>query len=124
MNAFGEWEGGTSSLGREAKREVVLVSRLRPMLEKLNADLPAEALDAAVEELTRDRSALSLVEGNREIDKLLRGGVKVTIPDRERGGQRVEVVRVFDWDEATANDFLLVSQFWVSGDLYLPSARI
>lgn len=118
MNAFGEWEGGTSSLGREAKREVVLVSRLRPMLEKLNADLPAEALDAAVEELTRDRSALSLVEGNREIDKLLRGGVKVTIPDRERGGQRVEVVRVFDWDEATANDFLLVSQFWVSDDLY------
>jgi len=27
-----------------------------------------------VEELTRDRSVLSLVEGNREIDKLLRGG--------------------------------------------------
>ncbi len=45
-------------------------------------------------------SALSLEEGNREIDKLLRGGVKVTIPDRERGGPRVEVVRVTDWDDA------------------------
>lgn len=89
LNAYDEWSGGGSSLGREAKREVVLVSRLRPVLEKLNPDLPAEALDAAEEELTRDRSALSLVEGNREIDKLLRGGVKVTIPDRERGGQRV-----------------------------------
>jgi len=47
-----------------------------------------------VEGLTRDffLSALSLVEGNREIDKLLRGGVKAAIPDRERGGQRVDVV--------------------------------
>jgi type I restriction enzyme R subunit len=72
-NAYDEWSGGVSALGREAKREVVLVSRLRPVLETLNPELPAEALDAAVEELTRDRSALSLVEGNREIDKLLRG---------------------------------------------------
>ena len=118
VNAYDEWSSGASSLGREAKREVVLVSRLRSVLEKLNAELPAEALDAAVEELTRDRSALSLVEGNREIDKLLRGGVKVTIPDRERGGQKTEVVRVIDWDDAAANDFLLVSQFWISGDLY------
>ena len=66
------------------------------MLEKLNPELPAEALEAAVEELTRDRSALSLVEGNWEIDNLMRGGVKVTIPDRQRGGQRVDVVRVID----------------------------
>lgn len=62
------------------------------------------ALDAAVKELTRDRSALSLVEANREIDKLLRGGVKVTIPDRERGGQRTEVVRVIDWAIFPAED--------------------
>lgn len=48
--------------------------------------------DTAVEELTRDRSALRLVEANREIDKLLRGGVKVKIPDRERGGQRTDAV--------------------------------
>lgn len=91
VNAYDEWAGGVSVLGRETKREVVLVSRLRPVLEKLNPELPAEALDAAVEELTRDRSALSLVEANREIDKLLRGGVKVTIPDHERGGLRVDV---------------------------------
>jgi hypothetical protein len=88
VNAWDEWSTGVSNLGRETRREVVLVSRLTPVLRTLNAELPAEALDAAVEELTRDRSALSLVEANREIDKLLRGGVKVTIPDRERGGQR------------------------------------
>ena len=118
MNAYDEWAGGASSLGREAKREVVLTSRLKPALQSLNPDVPEQAIEGAMEELTRDRSALSLVEGNREIDKLLRGGVKVTIPDRERGGQRIEVVRVIDWDDATANDFLLVSQFWITGDLY------
>ncbi|BCX49783.1 hsd R type ideoxyribonuclease, type irestrication, R subunit [Haloferula helveola] len=118
VNAYDEWSSGASSLGREAKREVVLTGRLKPALESLNPELPAEALDAAVEELTRDRSALSLVEANREIDKLLRGGVKVKIPDRERGGQRTEVVRVVDWDDPGKNDLLLVSQFWIAGELY------
>ncbi len=116
--AYDEWASGKSSLGRETKREVVLVDRLRPALATLNPGLPAEALEAAVEELSRDRSALSLVEANREIDRLLRGGVKVTFPDRKRGGQRTEVVRVIDWNAGEANDFLLVSQFWISGDLY------
>jgi type I restriction enzyme R subunit len=118
MNAYDEWASGVSALGREAKREVVLTGRLKPALQRLNPDLPVEAIEGAVEEICRDRSALSLVEANREIDKLLRGGVKVSFPDRERGGQRVEVVRVIDWDDAAANDFLLVSQFWISGELY------
>lgn len=128
VNAYDEWSllrqgyggqaGLVSQLGREAKREVVLTGRLKPALQSLNPELPAEALDAAVEELTRDRSALSLVEANREIDKLLRGGVKVKIPDKVRGGQRTEVVRVVDWDDPAANDFLLVSQFWIAGELY------
>jgi hypothetical protein len=36
---------------------VVLVSRLRAALERLNPALPPEAITAAVDELTRDRSA-------------------------------------------------------------------
>ncbi len=45
-------------LGRETKGEVVLVSRLRAALERLNSTLPPEALTAAVDELIRDRSAM------------------------------------------------------------------
>jgi type I restriction enzyme, R subunit len=44
------------------------------------------AIEGAVEEICRDRTALSLVEANREIDKLLKQGVKVSFPDREHGG--------------------------------------
>ena len=119
VNAYDEWAGGRSQLGRDGKREVVLTGRLRPMLVKLNAGLPPEAIEGAVEELSRDRTALSLVEANREIYKLLKEGVKVGFPDQEHGGQRVEVVRVIDWETPDNNDFLLASQFWVAGELYL-----
>ncbi len=118
-NCYGEWQGGVSDLGREGKREVVLTGRLKAALLSLNPDLPVEAIDGAVEELSRDRTALSLVEANREIAKLLKGGVTVKFPDRENGGQRVEVVAVIDWEVPDNNDFLLASQFWVAGALYL-----
>ncbi len=41
---------GEISLGRETAAEVVLVSRLRPALERLNPDLPAEAITIAFDE--------------------------------------------------------------------------
>ncbi len=117
-NCYDEWASGASCLGREAKRDVVLIDRLRPALESLNPDLPAEAVDAAIEELTRDRSALSLAEANREIFRLLRSGIQVKVEDRRSGGQEVKLVRVVDWDDPERNDFFITSQFWVSGELY------
>ena len=48
-----------------------------------------EAIEGAVEAICRDRTALSLAEANREIDKLLKQGVKVSFPDPEHGEQRV-----------------------------------
>jgi type I restriction enzyme R subunit len=119
VNCYDEWVGGVSNQGRDGKREVVLVVRLRPALQRLNPDLPVEAIEGAVEEICRDRTALSLAEANREIDKLLKQGVKVSFPDQEHGGQRVEVVSVVDWEVPENNDFLLGSQFWVAGELYL-----
>ena len=61
---------------------------------------------------------MSLAGANREVWELLRDGVKVSVPDRERGGQKTERVRVIDWDNPLANDFLLVSQMTITGDLY------
>ena len=110
--------GRGSWLGRETKSEVVLVPKLRSALERLNPELPADAINSAIDELARDRSAMSLAAANREIWELLRDGVKVSVPDRERGGQKTERVRVIDWDNPQANDFLLVSQMTITGDLY------
>ncbi len=67
-------------LGRETPAEVVLRPRLAAALARLNPALPVEALALAVEELCRDRSALSPVQANREIYDLLRDGVRVSVP--------------------------------------------
>ena len=85
---------------------------------RLNPALPPEAITAAVDELTRDRSAMSLEAANREVYLLLKEGIKVSVPDRERGGQKTERLRVIDWEHPANNDFLLVSQFSVTGALY------
>ena len=105
-------------LGRETKSEVVLAVRLRNVLVRLNPSLPLEAISAAVDELSRDRSAMLPAAANRELWALMRDGVKVSVPDLARGGQKDERVRVVDWDDPTANDFLLVSQMTIVGQLY------
>ena len=54
LDCFDEFsQVGGSPLGRETKSEVVLTSRLRPALQRLNPDASHAAVDAAIEELTR-----------------------------------------------------------------------
>jgi len=116
--ALEEVLGSGGTLDRETKSEVILVSRLRSVLTRLNPPVSPEAIQLAIDELVRNRSAMSLESANREVWELLREGVKVSVHDRERGGQKTERVRVVDWDDPLANDFLLVSQFTVVGPLY------
>jgi len=118
INALHETLGPSGTLGRDNQSEIILQSRLRIAFKRLNPDLPPEAYNLAFEELTRDRSRLSMPAANREIYQLLRNGVKVHIPDPEGGGEKVETVRLVDWDNHANNDFLLVSQFWLVGEMY------
>ena len=112
--------GATGTLLRETKGEVVLVSRLRAALERLNPALPPEAITAALDELTRDRSAMGLEAANRKVYLLLKEGIKVCVPESDStphpgplpgrggegvksGGQKTERLRVIDWEQP-AND--------------------
>ena len=115
-NCFHETYGENSTLGRETSAEVILIPKLRSALEKLNPNLPNEAIALAIEELTRDRSTLSLANANREIYKLLKDGVKVKFRT-EDDEETIETVKVIDWNQPEENDFFLASQFWVSGDM-------
>lgn len=115
--------GSAADLGRETRSDVVLVERLRQALLRFNPTLPPEAIASATEELTRDRSAMSQVAANRELYLLMKEGVQVSVPDRDeagrvRGGQKTQRLRVIDWEHPEANDFLLVRQFSVVGQLY------
>jgi len=116
VSAMEEVSGPSGTLKRETKSEVVLASRLREALARLNPGLPIDAIAQATDELTRDRSAMSLAAANRDVWELVKEGVKVSVPDRERGGRKTERVRVLDWDNPQANDFLLVSQMTITGE--------
>ena len=113
-NCFYEKVGTSdSTLGRETTEEVVLVPKLRSALQKLNPDLDSEAINLAIEELTRDRGAMSLVQANREVYKLLKDGVKVAF-ENDEGEETDETVRIIDWNDPENNDFFLASQFWIT----------
>lgn len=117
-NCFYEKVGeAESTLGRRTTQEVVLVSRLKPVLQRLNPRIPDDAVDQAIDQLTLDRSALHPVVANREVYRLLKNGVRVSLTNDE-GEQETETVQVIDWDAPENNDFLLASQFWVSGEIY------
>jgi type I restriction enzyme R subunit len=115
VNCYEETFGENGLLGREHRGEVVLISRLLPALQKLNPTLPPIAVENAITEITRDRSTLPLVAANQDVYRLLKDGVKVTFKD-EQGIQKTENVRIVDWDNPTENDFLLTSQFWITGN--------
>jgi len=115
INAYSE--EGDALLGRENQGQVVLVNRLKPALEKLNPDVSQETIDQAITELTRDRSTTSLVNANYDIYKLIKEGVKVEIRD-ENGSFETIHIKVIDFEDSIKNDFLLVSQMWITGELH------
>ena len=80
-NCFYEKVGETGTLGRRTTQEVVLVPRLRAALKRLNPGIPTEGIEQAVEELTKDHSTLQPVLANREVYRLLKEGVRVTLED-------------------------------------------
>jgi len=114
QNCFEETFGAGGTLGRETSSEVILTSRLTAAMERLNPELAAEAFHAAVEELTRELTAMSAAHANRETYQLLKDGVKVAVRDRQ-GVENVETVRLIDWENPANNDFFLASQLWVTG---------
>ncbi|MCI5144547.1 MAG: type I restriction endonuclease subunit R, partial [Candidatus Electrothrix sp. AR3] len=117
ISARQETFGPGSILGRETKGQAVLLERLRTALTLFNPTLPPEAINTALDELTRDRSAMSLEAANREIYQLLKEGLIVSVPD-QAGGQKSERLQIMDRQQPERNDFLLVSQFGVVGSLY------
>lgn len=118
VNATDEVFGSDGTLGRDAKGEVILGARLQTVLQRLNPGFPDAAISAALDEMSRDRSATTPESANRELWGLMRDGVKVSIPDHEKGGVKAERVQLIDWNNPANNEFLLVSQMTITGPLY------
>ena len=114
-NAFsGETD---AEFGRENPGEVVLMNYLKIALTKLNPNVSTEGLNLAIDEIIKDRSAMSMVNANHEIWQFLKDGVKVEI-ENEEGGRQTETVKVIDFENPANNHFMLVSQLWITGELH------
>ncbi|WP_423924663.1 type I restriction endonuclease subunit R [Candidatus Palauibacter sp.] len=91
--------------------EVVLEHRLRDALDRLNPNLPTEALEDAFRKLARPEGS-SLETRNRAFHRMLVDGV--TVEYRSAGGaMRGAQVSVLDYENPAKNDWLAVNQFTV-----------
>jgi type I restriction enzyme R subunit len=93
-------------------RDVVLGSRLRQALARLNPELPPAALEDAFRKLVR-ADAPSLLEANRAVHRMLVDGVNVEYR-REDGSIAGTQAQVIDFDSPGNNDWLAVNQFTVA----------
>lgn len=96
---------------REAYADVVLVKRLTVSIEKLNPTIPAEARGDALRKVLATEKP-SLVEENRRLHKLMVEGVDVEFYSDD-GTIRGDKVRLIDFDDLAANDWLATGQFTV-----------
>jgi len=102
---------GEAASERETFADVVLVGRLRDAIQRLNPDVPGEAQEEALRRVLRVGTP-SLVQTNRAFHKMLRDGVEVEYP-RPDGTIAGGHVRLVDFEDASANDWLALNQVTV-----------
>ena len=88
--------------------QVLLTSRLRNALERLNPRLPAETLEEVLRKVQQTETP-SLIEENRRLHRYLIEGVPIEVA-REDGSIGGDVARLIDFDDVDANDWLAVNQ--------------
>jgi type I restriction enzyme, R subunit len=96
--------------------QVVLTRRLQDAMARINPDVPDEAIEDALRQVTRTESP-SLLVNNRTFHRMLTDGVDVSW--RENGAERHGKVWLMERDPAKLDDnaFLVVNQFTVIEDL-------
>ena len=102
---------GEPAMERESFGGVVLVGRLRNAIRLLNPSIPEEAREEALRKVLRVGTQ-SLTQTNRSFHRMLRDGVPVEYP-RPDGSIAGDHVRLVDFDDARANDWLVLNQFTV-----------
>lgn len=97
---------------RSDYRQVVLVERLRSAIQRLNPHIPLVAREDALGQVL-DLGIPALLSANRRFHQLLVGGVPVEV--RRDGETRGDFVRLIDWADVAANEWLAVNQYTLKG---------
>jgi type I restriction enzyme R subunit len=102
---------GEPAAERDSFSEPLLPGRLRQALQRLNPKVPADALDEAYRRVTRIDTP-QLLDANHAFHTFLVDGVPVDYL-RADGTTAHDLVRLVDFENEAANDFLAVNQFAV-----------
>jgi len=97
---------------RESYRDVLLTMRLRTAIARLNPQVPLAAREDAVRQVLELGVPVQL-SANRLFHRLLVGGVPVQY--QKDGETRGDFVRLIDWADARANEWLAINQFSIQG---------
>ncbi|AIR88225.1 type I restriction endonuclease subunit R [Pseudomonas cremoricolorata] len=97
---------------RDSYRQVLLVERLRSAIAKLNPKVPLAAREDALKQVQELGLPVQL-SANRLFHRLLVSGVPVQY--QKDGETRGDFVRLIDWVEVKANDWLAINQFSIQG---------
>ena len=97
---------------RESYRDVVLAMRLRAAVARLNPGVPLAAREDAVRQVLELGVPVQL-SANRLFHRLLVSGVPVQY--QKDGETRGDFVRLIDWADVKANEWLAINQFSIQG---------
>ena len=104
------YDGGSPE--RDNYRQVVLVERLRSAIAKLNPKVPLAAREDALKQVLELGLPVQL-SANRLFHRMLVSGVPVQY--QKDGETRGDFVRLIDWADVKANDWLAINQFSILG---------
>lgn len=107
-------DDGNAAFGRADAHEVVRLAQLRASLRKLNPDVSAEAINAAIGELMQGRALLTPFEANRAVTLLLRDGFDYPAVNAQGVTGNVRV-KYMDFDHPANNHFAGVQQLTIRG---------
>lgn len=100
----------SSNPERASFAEVLLLSRLRNAVERINPSLPPAALDEAIKTIQRISSP-ELLANNETFHRLLTEGVNVSY--QKDGNTRGDLVWLVDFQNPENNQFLVTNQFTI-----------
>ncbi|MGZ8982342.1 MAG: type I restriction endonuclease subunit R [Methylotenera sp.] len=95
--------------------QVVLIERLRNAINRLNPQVPLVAREDALQQVLNLDTPV-LLAANRQFHRLLVNGVQVEY--QKDGETRGDFVRLIDFVDVAANEWLAINQFSIKGSKY------
>ena len=105
---------GGPFMERSDPRGVVLETRFKRSLKRINPDIPDKQLDEVADQIIK-YTHQDLELGNKEMYKWISNGIGVVLEDKQ-GDERGEYVDIIDFKNPGNNEFLVVNQFSVQGN--------